>query len=96
MSYDFSKLKNYFDEKIIGKKAPGIDIAVIYKGEEVYRYTAGYADEEKKIPLTTDNLFDIYSASKVITCAAGLIAMEQGLLLPEVQIERNIQHEHSG
>lgn len=82
MAYDFSNLKNYLDNKIIGKMAPGVDIAVIYKGEEVYRYTAGYADEENKIKLTKDHLFDIYSATKVITCTAGLIAIEQGLFLP--------------
>ena len=82
MSYDFSKLKNYLDTKIVGKMAPGVDIAVIYKGDEVFRYTAGYADEENKVKLTKDHLFDIYSATKVITCTAGFIAIEQGLFLP--------------
>ena len=82
MSYDFSKLKNYLDTKIVGKMAPGVDIAVIYKGDEVFRYTVGYADEENKVKLTKDHLFDIYSATKVITCTAGFIAIEQGLFLP--------------
>lgn len=82
MKYDFSKLKDYLDTKIVGKRAPCADLAVIYKGEEVFRYTAGYADEQNKIPLTRDHIFDIYSASKVITCTAGMIAIEQGLFLP--------------
>ena len=82
MAYDFSALKNHIDNFVIGKIAPFADILILYKGEEVYRYTTGYTDEEKKIPYTTDQLLDVYSASKVITCTAGMIAMEQGLFLP--------------
>jgi CubicO group peptidase (beta-lactamase class C family) len=42
----------------------------------------GYADKENKKPITADTMYFIYSASKVITCAAALHAYEEGYFRP--------------
>jgi len=43
---------------------PGCDCAVIYKHEQVFRHTVGYADAERKKPLTDKNTYWLYSATK--------------------------------
>lgn len=62
-------------------RIPGVDMMVAVDGETVYRHQAGWRDCEKKIPMAGDELYWIYSASKVITCAAALTLYEKGAYL---------------
>lgn len=83
MAYTFDNLKKFLDEATTSNYCvPGADCKVLYKGKEVFRYTTGYADKEKGIPLTKDHYFYIYSASKVILAVAGMQMIEQGKFLP--------------
>lgn len=59
---------------------PGLDCIVYHRGKCVYRRYIGWRDEENKIPMDGTEQFFLYSASKPITCAAGLQLVEQGLL----------------
>lgn len=59
---------------------PGCDCAVIYKHEQVFRHTVGYADAERKKPLTDKNTYWLYSATKLITCTAVMQLIEKGLV----------------
>lgn len=61
------------------KNIPAADCAVYYKRIPVFRHITGYSDTEKKIPLSEENLFYMYSASKVTTCVAALQLYEKGL-----------------
>ena len=79
--YTFSSLQKYLDTILVREKVPGFDCKVLHKGKEVFRYQGGYKDRENKIPMKGDELFMLYSASKPITCAAGLRAMEEGKFL---------------
>ncbi len=79
--YTFSDLKNYLDTILVREKVPGFDCKVLHRGKEVFRYYAGYSDKENQIPMNGKELFILYSASKVITCAAALHAMEEGKFL---------------
>ncbi|MBQ8145419.1 MAG: beta-lactamase family protein [Clostridia bacterium] len=79
--YNFSSLEKYLDTILVKEKVPGFDCKVLHKGKEVFRYQGGYKDRENKIPMKGDELFMLYSASKPITCAAGLRAMEEGKFL---------------
>lgn len=56
---------------------PAMDIVIFHKGREVFREIRGKMDEEGT-PLTESTLFDIYSCSKFITCAAALTLLEEG------------------
>lgn len=59
---------------------PGCDCAVVYKHEQVFRHTVGYADAERKTPLTGKNTYWLYSATKLITCTAVMQLVEKGLI----------------
>lgn len=76
----FKELEAFMDY-IAKWRIPGADCAVYYKNESVFRYSAGYADVKSKKPITPDNLYYLYSASKVITCAAALQLFEKGKFL---------------
>lgn len=77
-------LEKYLTEFLesLGEKylMPGCDCSVWHKGTEIYRKQLGYADVAKKKPITEKTLYNIYSSSKFITCAAALTLLERGKL----------------
>lgn len=60
---------------------PGNSIVVYHKNKEIFRYSSGYSDLENKVPMTGDELLNIYSCSKVATVVAALQLYEKGLFL---------------
>ena len=50
------------------------------KGQIVYTGAIGYADFDKKIPLTTDSIFELASVSKPFTALAIMMLKEHGKL----------------
>ena len=77
---NFDRLTDFLDY-LPQWRIPGVDMMVAVDGETVYRHQAGWRDVENKIPMRGDELYWIYSASKVITCAAALQLYEQGKYL---------------
>ena len=63
---DFTNLKNFMDH-MAADRTPGNAVEVYLGGEKVFQYEAGYADLENKIPLTGNEMYNIYSCSKVTT-----------------------------
>lgn len=53
-------------------RGPGGAVAVIRDGKAIARYTWGYANLEKHIPMKVDTLMPICSVSKAFTCGAIL------------------------
>lgn len=74
MFEELEKLQQHF----IDCGVPGNDCEVFYDGKEVYRKQFGYSDLEKRIPMCGDEVYNIYSCSKPITCAAALQLLENG------------------
>ncbi|MBE7022460.1 MAG: beta-lactamase family protein [Ruminococcaceae bacterium] len=60
---------------------PGTDCIIYHRQQEVYRHQSGYYDITEKIPMKPDVLYNLYSASKVVTCAAALTLVEKGEFL---------------
>ena len=58
---------------------PGFDLNVWKDGKCILRYWNGYSDAENRIPMRGDELYNIYSCSKPITCTAALQLWEKGL-----------------
>ena len=81
MNYTFSDLEKYLDTLLVREKVPGFVCKVMHNGKEVFCHHAGFSDKENNIKMTGDEHFYIYSASKVITCAAALHAFEEGKFL---------------
>lgn len=74
---NFSKLDAYF-KQIPAFGIPGCELAVTYKGKLVYRGSAGYADAEKTHPVSENDLYYIFSISKITTCVAAMRLVEEG------------------
>ena len=77
---NFQDLAAFLD-KITQKQIPGADCTIRIGGKEVFRYQAGYADVKTKRPLTSEQLYNLYSATKISTCAAALQLYEKGMYL---------------
>jgi len=77
---DFTNLSSYLDS-LEGKYGiPSSDIIIYHDHQPIYRHMCGYADADKKVPINADNMYWIYSATKVITCAAVMQLIERGKL----------------
>jgi len=57
---------------------PGCDCVVYKDHKPVFRHSAGFADANKSRPVTNENTYWLYSASKVITCTAIMQLVEKG------------------
>jgi CubicO group peptidase (beta-lactamase class C family) len=60
-----------------GKHA-GIITLLTHNGKVVDLKTYGYRDVEKKLPMERDTICRVYSMSKIVTCVATLMLMEDG------------------
>ena len=68
--------KRFVDQ---GKHA-GIITLLVRNGKIVDFQTYGYRDVDKKLPMERDTICRVYSMSKIITCAATLILLEEGAI----------------
>ena len=81
MSDKFRRLREYMDGAIEKSGLPGIDCIVYQDHEEIFRHASGYMDVENKLPPAPGALYNIYSATKMITCTAAMQLVENGLML---------------
>lgn len=87
---NFEKVMKLMDDSVKFNNVPCSDILVTYKGKEVLRYYNGTRDDEKKVPLKGDELYFLYSATKVITCTAMMQLWEKGLFSLEDEVAKYI------
>ncbi|MEI6051046.1 MAG: serine hydrolase domain-containing protein, partial [Bacteroidota bacterium] len=69
---------------------PGASVLIAQNGDIVYQKGFGYADIEKKIPVTPDTKFKIGSISKQFTAAAILKLQEEGKIKTEDKLSKYI------
>lgn len=62
---------------------PACDFSVSLEGKQVYRHSAGFADHAKTVPVTENDIYRVYSVSKITTCICALRLMEEGRLKPD-------------
>ena len=77
---DFTNLKNFMDY-MAAEQNPGNAVEVFLDGRQVFRYAAGYSDLESQTTMTGEEMFNIYSCSKIATVTAGLQLLERGKFL---------------
>lgn len=58
---------------------PGMSISII-SGDETFYFSSGYANREKKLPVSENTLYELASVSKAFTGVGILLLEEQGLL----------------
>lgn len=78
------------EEFIKSKGYPSSDIAIYLNHKEIYRYTCGTKDSEKKLPLKGDELYFLYSCTKPITCTAAMQLIERGIIGIDDPVSRYI------
>lgn len=75
---------NGFDkymEKILADwNAPGIGVGIVYKDKLIFANGYGYRDYDKKLPVTSNTLFQIASNTKLFTSTAIGFLVEDGML----------------
>ena len=76
---NLDKLKNYIDN-LVANGVPEAQLVVRKDGKEVFRHVAGFSDEAKTKPARYDDLFWLFSMSKVYTMTATMRLVERGLL----------------
>ena len=74
----FSELTKMLDG-FLEMGTPGYDMCIYKDGECVFRHMNGYSDRENKIPMKGDELYYVYSVTKMITVTAALQLWEKGL-----------------
>ena len=77
---NLQRLKIFMDEFIPRLGVSGIDCIIFHDHQQVFRHAAGYSNMEEKTPMQPDALYNIYSATKVVTCVAAMQLFEQGKL----------------
>ena len=75
---NFTKFRDYMDKMIKHYGVPGLDCIVYKEHEPVFRYTAGFSDVEEKKTMNGNELFLLFSMTKMLTCTAALQLYEQG------------------
>lgn len=74
------RLSEILEENVKSGHIAGGNVAVMYKGEEIYYAEAGYADIANGKKIRKDSIFRLYSMSKPITAAAVMLLVERGVL----------------
>lgn len=77
---NFTNLKNFVDF-MAAERTPGNAVVVYKDGKLVYSYAGGYSNLEKQIPITGEEMFYIFSCTKVATVTAAAQLLEQGRFL---------------
>ena len=74
---DFERLTDYLNI-LPTLNVPGCDLAVYKDHRLLYRHMAGCRDAENKTPMRGDEIYFLYSCSKVFTSCAAMQLIEQG------------------
>ena len=84
----FERLTAYLDslESVYG--VPGFDVKITRDHETVYRHMGGCSDYARKKPVNGQELYFIYSASKVITMTAAMQLIQQGKMGLDDPVEK--------
>lgn len=70
-----------FLEEFIKIGPAGLGCAVGKDGKIIYEKYLGYADLDKKTPITADSIYRQFSTTKVVICTAAMMLFERGKFL---------------
>jgi len=73
---DFSKIKALIDT-MPKRGIPFFELIVTKDNEEVFNHRVGFSDIEQRKPFESNDLFWLFSASKVITCVAAMRLIDE-------------------
>ena len=76
---DFSKVKKLIDTMPL-RGIPFFELIVTKDGHEVFNHRVGFSDKAQVKPFEDNDLYWLYSSSKVITCVAAMRLVDEGKL----------------
>ena len=82
---DIEKIKEYLDS-VVEHGVPSVDCIIMKEHEPVFRYMTGYTDREKTKKVEKDQLYLMFSMTKVQTMTAIMQLVEQGKLSLEDEV----------
>ena len=87
---NFERVAAYIDT--LGEKygLSGVDCRVMKDHEVVFRRMWGWSDYERTRPVTANDLYDVYSCTKIITMTACMQLVEAGLIHLDDPVEKFI------
>ena len=85
---DFGKLKHCMEELVQKYHTPGVDCIVYKNHEMIFRYFTGMRDIENNVKMDGNELYLIFSMTKMLTCTAALQLFEQGKYLMEEPLSK--------
>ena len=77
---NFEPLTQFLDS-LIPYGVPGADMLIMQNHRPLYRHRAGWRDREAQEPIRGDELYFLYSCSKVATVVAAMQLLEKGKFL---------------
>ncbi len=77
---NFTKLREFLDF-MAESRTPGCSVVVYKDGAKAFEYSAGVSSLESGEKMRGDELFNIYSCSKVATVTAAATLVERGIVL---------------
>ena len=75
---EFLKLKECLDHFVNDYNTPGVDCIVYREHQPIFRYFAGVRDLESGKKIDGDELYFIFSMTKMLTCTCALQLFEKG------------------
>ena len=92
---NFSQLTGYLDRLGDDYGVPGYDLIIRKDHETLYRRRGGFSDYDRTRPVSDQDLYFMYSATKVITMTAAMQLIETGRLGLEDPVSRYLpEFEH--
>ena len=74
----FEALTEYLDSLGQTYGVPGLDFKIMKEHQPIYRHMTGYSDYVGKRRVVGNELYDLYSCTKVVTMTAVMQLVEQG------------------
>ncbi|MDR2656241.1 MAG: beta-lactamase family protein [Oscillospiraceae bacterium] len=75
---NFDKLTAYLDSIYAEKNIPGVGMTIAVDNNPVYEHYYGWSNVEEKVPFSPETIFNLYSATKLVTCTCALQLIERG------------------
>ena len=75
---DFTRLKAYMDRLVSEYNVPGVDCIVYKNHQQLFRYYTGMSDIENEKKMNGNELYIIFSMTKMLTVTGALQLLEQG------------------
>lgn len=85
----FSKLDELLEE-MPQRGIPACELSITKDGKSLYRKCVGYSDSKRTKPVSNQDLYWIFSCSKVITCVAALRLLERGMISLDAPVSKYI------